>query len=116
MGSDGLGQVSLDAVINANYLRVCLDDHYQALMIEPTETEDKAILDNFVAAMAQIHQEASDSPEVLLTAPHHTPVTRVDEAKAARFPNFAVPNKTFFSLNYGLIYSKCFLILIGLVD
>ncbi len=55
-----------------------------ALMIEPTETEGKPGLDAFIAAMRQIAREAEESPDVVLKAPHMTPVKRVDEVAAAR--------------------------------
>jgi len=55
-----------------------------ALMIEPTETEGKPGLDAFVAAMRAIAREAEEDPEVVLKAPHTTPVRRVDEVAAAR--------------------------------
>jgi len=58
----------------------------EALMIEPTETEPKEILDAFVEAMLRIADEARQQPELLKAAPHRTPVRRVDEAKAAREP------------------------------
>ena len=51
----------------------------EALMIEPTETESKAVLDAFVDAMRQIAKEAKTDPEKLLQAPHKTPVRRLDE-------------------------------------
>ncbi|MDR2156846.1 MAG: aminomethyl-transferring glycine dehydrogenase subunit GcvPB [Clostridiales Family XIII bacterium] len=57
-----------------------------ALMIEPTETESLATLDDFVGAMTRIADEASGDPAVLSAAPHNTPVRRVDELKAARTP------------------------------
>jgi glycine dehydrogenase subunit 2 len=56
----------------------------EALMIEPTETESKASLDAFIAAMAQIVEEISRDPEVVKTAPHDAPVGRLDEVRAAR--------------------------------
>jgi len=56
----------------------------EALMIEPTETENKDILDNFVDVMNQIAEEAHSNPEVLKTAPHNTPFGRMDEVSAAR--------------------------------
>ncbi|MBN2172211.1 MAG: aminomethyl-transferring glycine dehydrogenase subunit GcvPB [Candidatus Krumholzibacteriota bacterium] len=56
----------------------------EALMIEPTETETKESLDRFVDAMAQIVREAETDPELLRTAPHTTPVGRLDEARAAK--------------------------------
>jgi len=55
-------------------------------MIEPTETESKQVLDEFVAAMERIAREARESPELLRNAPSRTPVARLDEAKAARHP------------------------------
>ena len=58
----------------------------EALMIEPTETESKATLDAFIAAMRTIAQEAKSNPEKLKSAPTLTPVARLDETKAARQP------------------------------
>jgi glycine dehydrogenase subunit 2 len=57
-----------------------------ALMIEPTETESKETLDEFIEAMKSIAKEAEENPEILKTAPHNTPVRRLDEVKAARNP------------------------------
>jgi glycine dehydrogenase subunit 2 len=137
MGSDGLTQVSRDAVLSANYLRSSLNDLYEeafpgpnmhefvlsgrrqaragvrtmdiakrlmdygfhpptvyfplvvseALMIEPTETENKDTLDAFIAAMRAIAREVEQEPEVVRTAPHTTVVGRLDEARAARSPD-----------------------------
>jgi glycine dehydrogenase subunit 2 len=56
----------------------------EALMIEPTETESKQVLDAFSEAMIKIAQEAHETPELLKDAPHNTPVKRLDEVKAAR--------------------------------
>jgi len=56
----------------------------EALMIEPTETESKATLDAFIAAMRAIAEEASSNPALVKGAPHRTPVKRLDEVKAAR--------------------------------
>lgn len=56
----------------------------EAIMIEPTETESIETLDRFIETMIKIAQEAKDNPEILKTAPHNTPVRRIDEAKAAR--------------------------------
>jgi len=56
----------------------------EALMIEPTETETKERLDDFVDVMHQIAREAVDSPEVLHDAPHSRPVRRLDEVRAAK--------------------------------
>jgi glycine dehydrogenase subunit 2 len=138
-GSEGLAQVSKDAVLNANYLKVCLQDDYQvafdqickhefiltnakqkvyhahlntmaivkrlmdygyhpptvyfplivqeAMMIEPTETECKATLDQFIQAMKTIAEECRTQPELVLNAPYTTPVSKVDEVGAARNPD-----------------------------
>lgn len=56
-----------------------------ALMIEPTETESKETLDRFCDAMLQIAEEAKTDPQKVLGAPYTSPVTRVDETRAARF-------------------------------
>lgn len=56
----------------------------EALLIEPTETETKAALDEFVEAMEQIAEEARRNPELLRKAPHTAPVRRLDETRAAR--------------------------------
>ncbi|SDM81008.1 glycine dehydrogenase subunit 2 [Fictibacillus solisalsi] len=58
----------------------------EAIMIEPTETESKETLDEFIDAMIQIAKEAEESPEVVQEAPHSTVVKRLDEAMAARKP------------------------------
>jgi len=58
----------------------------EALMIEPTETESKQTLDAFITAMREIAREATEEPELLRTAPHETPVRRLDEVRAARQP------------------------------
>lgn len=58
----------------------------EALMIEPTETESKETLDEFIEAMRQIAREAETSPELLKSAPHDTIVKRLDEVKAVRKP------------------------------
>jgi glycine dehydrogenase subunit 2 len=55
-----------------------------ALMIEPTETESVEELDAFVDAMVSIARECEETPEVVRTAPHTTPLSRLDEATAAR--------------------------------
>jgi glycine dehydrogenase subunit 2 len=133
----GLKQVSADAVLNANYLRVKLSQAFnvefdrtcmhefvingerqkakgantlamakrlidfgihpptvyfplvvhEAMMIEPTETETKQTLDNFVSVMLQIADEVETNLDIVLSAPHGTPVAKVDEVKAARQPN-----------------------------
>ncbi len=59
----------------------------EALMIEPTETETKETLDAFAETLKRIVKEAQENPELLHEAPHRTPVRRLDEARAARFPD-----------------------------
>jgi glycine dehydrogenase subunit 2 len=57
-----------------------------ALMIEPTETENLETLDAFADAMLAIAREAEDNPESVRSAPTRTPVSRLDETRAARQP------------------------------
>jgi glycine dehydrogenase subunit 2 len=57
-----------------------------AMMIEPTETESKETLDQFVEAMRAIAREAHESPETFADAPTATRLGRLDEARAARKP------------------------------
>ena len=59
---------------------------HQAIMIEPTETESKETLDGFIEIMRHIAAEAISDPDSLKTAPHTTPVRRLDETTAARQP------------------------------
>jgi glycine dehydrogenase subunit 2 len=59
----------------------------EALMIEPTETENKDSLDAFVDALLAIDREVQESPELVTSAPHSTVVGRLDEVKAARQPD-----------------------------
>lgn len=59
----------------------------EALLIEPTETESKETLDQFIEAMIAIEQEVAQDPDLVKQAPHTTPVKRLDEAKAARKPD-----------------------------
>jgi glycine dehydrogenase subunit 2 len=58
----------------------------ECLMIEPTETETKETLDEFIQVMIQIAKEAEETPEIVQEAPHHTVVSRLDEVTAARKP------------------------------
>lgn len=58
-----------------------------ALMIEPTETEPKAVLDAFSDAMHAIADELTQDRDTVVHAPHTMPVKRCDEVKAARSPN-----------------------------
>ena len=59
---------------------------HQSIMIEPTESESKETLDGFIEIMRHIAAEAIEDPESLKTAPHTTPVRRLDETTAARQP------------------------------
>lgn len=136
MGVDGLKRASELAVLNANYIRARLREHYHipydtlcmheviisdkkqrekgvttmdiakrlmdygfhpptiyfplivsgAMMIEPTETESKHTIDEFIEAMIRIAREAEENPEVVRSAPQNTRLSRLDEAKAAREP------------------------------
>ena len=136
-GGDGLREISLAAVLGANYLRSrlrgefaipydrhCLHEFVlsgsrqkargvrtldmakrlldfgfhpptiyfpliveEALMIEPTESENRETLDRFADALLAIAREARDEPEIVKTAPHTTPVGRIDEAGANRNPS-----------------------------
>ena len=61
---------------------------HEALMIEPTETESKETLDDFIAVMKRIAEEAKADPQLLKTAPHDTPVRRMDDVKAVKEPHF----------------------------
>src|ERR1700716_124565 len=56
----------------------------ECLLIEPTETESKDVLDAFVAAMSQIKKEAEQEPARVTSAPHTMPVRRLDDVRAAR--------------------------------
>lgn len=59
---------------------------HESLMIEPTETESKETLDEFIAVMHDIAREARETPEVVKSAPHNTPVTHPDDTAAALHP------------------------------
>ena len=137
LGEAGLQEVAQASVLNANYLRVGLQQAYhlpydrlcmhefvlsgrlegapevhtldiakrlmdygfhpptvyfplivpEALMIEPTETESQETLDSFAEVLLAIAQEARGDPQLLHEAPHHAPVTRLDEVRAARHPD-----------------------------
>jgi len=56
----------------------------ECLLIEPTETESKETLDAFVDAMQEVLRECRDQPELVKSAPHTTPVRRLDDVRAAR--------------------------------
>lgn len=56
----------------------------ECLLIEPTESETKEVLDAFVEAMTKIRAEAEQEPETVKRAPHQLPVRRLDDVRAAR--------------------------------
>ncbi len=60
---------------------------HEAIMIEPTESEQKEKLDEFVNTMIKIAELAKENPEEILSAPHTTPVKKIDEVTAARHPD-----------------------------
>jgi glycine dehydrogenase subunit 2 len=66
---------------------------HEALMVEPTETEPKQAMDEAIEELKRLYHLAFENPEELHTAPHNTPVRRLDEVRAARNPilryNFA---------------------------
>ncbi|MCU0606699.1 MAG: aminomethyl-transferring glycine dehydrogenase subunit GcvPB [Candidatus Edwardsbacteria bacterium] len=59
----------------------------EAIMIEPTETESQETLDEFIKTMKRIAQEIKETPELVKTAPHNTPIGRLDDVKAVKQPN-----------------------------
>jgi glycine dehydrogenase subunit 2 len=60
---------------------------HEALMIEPTESETRETLDAFIQALRDIDKEVGENPDLVRSAPHTTPVSRLDEARAARQPD-----------------------------
>ena len=137
LGAEGIKSAAEHAVLNANYLKVNIEDLYptekgrhcmhefvvsmqelkdktgvsamdiaktmidrgyhpptmyfpliihEALMFEPTETENKRTLDEVIAALREIYEEAFKDPEYMKAAPHHAQIGRPDEVKAARQP------------------------------
>jgi glycine dehydrogenase subunit 2 len=65
-----------------------------ALMIEPTETETPETLDEFIAAMESIWKEAHEQADLVRSAPHTTPLARLDETRAARRPKLRWTRET----------------------
>lgn len=61
---------------------------HEAMMIEPTETESKQTLDTFVEAMEKIAKEAQENPQLVKGAPYTTPVRRLDDVNATKYPVF----------------------------
>ncbi len=60
---------------------------HEAIMLEPTETENKQRLDEFVAVMLKIANEIEENPAEVLKSPQKTPVKKIDETLAARQPD-----------------------------
>lgn len=60
---------------------------HEAIMIEPTESESKAVLDDFIDTMLEIAEEIKQNPDEVLKSPQKTPIKRVDETLAARKPD-----------------------------
>ena len=58
----------------------------EGMLIEPTESESKATLDYFIEVIKKIIQEIYTDPQLLKTAPHTMPVSRLDEVLAAKKP------------------------------
>ncbi|MFW9927827.1 MAG: aminomethyl-transferring glycine dehydrogenase subunit GcvPB [Candidatus Thorarchaeota archaeon] len=58
----------------------------EALMIEPTETETKETLDNYIIALKQISNESYSNPDIIKASPHNMSVGRIDDVQAARKP------------------------------
>ena len=61
----------------------------ECMLIEPTESESKETLDHFVEILEKISKEAEREPEIIKSAPHTKPVTRLDEVRAAKHPRFS---------------------------
>jgi glycine dehydrogenase subunit 2 len=59
---------------------------HESLMIEPTENESKETIDGFIAVMRKIAEEAKMNPDEVKSAPHLTPIGRVDDVLAAKHP------------------------------
>ena len=59
---------------------------HESLMIEPTENESKDTIDGFIDVMRRIAEEAKSTPELVKSAPHDTPIGRVDDVLAAKHP------------------------------
>jgi glycine dehydrogenase subunit 2 len=59
---------------------------HESLMIEPTENESLDTINGFIAVMRRIAEEAKNNPEMVKSAPHDTPIGRVDDVLAAKHP------------------------------
>ena len=85
-------------LVNKRYSERFLDNGYyaptiyfpliveEAMMIEPTETESKQTLDEFIDTLLNIIEESNTNPEVVHNAPVNTSVKRLNEVEAARKP------------------------------
>ncbi len=67
---------------------------HEALMIEPTEAETQETLDAFIQALRDIDREVDENPDLVRQAPHTTPVSRLNEARAARQPDLRWKRQT----------------------
>jgi glycine dehydrogenase subunit 2 len=65
----------------------------EAMMVEPTETEAKETLDRFIKVLHEINKEVDSDPQKVLDSPHTTPVSRIDEVRAARQPDLRYRKK-----------------------
>ena len=59
---------------------------HESMMIEPTENESKETIDGFIDIMRRIANEAKETPDTVKSAPHNTPIGRVDDVLAAKHP------------------------------
>jgi len=59
---------------------------HESLMIEPAENESKETMDGFIEVMRRIAEEAKETPDIVKSAPHNTPIGRVDDVLAAKHP------------------------------
>lgn len=59
---------------------------HEAMMIEPTENESKETIDGFIDVLRRIAKEAKNEPDTVKSAPHNTPIGRVDDVLAAKHP------------------------------
>ena len=140
IGEEHLGEISKNAIINANYIKKMLEGYYnlkykkncmhevvfdgsiqkskfnvktldiakrlldygfhaptiyfplivhEAIMIEPTETESKETIDKFCEVMIKIAKEAEENTEIVKSAPHNTPVGRLNDALAVKQLNIS---------------------------
>lgn len=60
---------------------------HEALMIEPTESESKKRIDDFIEVMLKIAEEVKTNPELVTSAPHNAVIKKVNETQAARHPD-----------------------------